>query len=184
MFKIYRALGGNVFQKEGSIITGNFVLIDSVDATVREYQDMNVTPAVDYYYYITAVSPTGIESGRFLTMTQFPARLKEAPDSVLANIRVVPNPLNVNSVDRFDEDALKIVFFNLPGNCTIHILTESGKLVRKIEHNDGSGTEPWYVDRQYMLTDSYQIPASGLYIAYIQDNVTGESISRKFAIIR
>jgi hypothetical protein len=187
-FKIYRALGGFIYEKRGLAVTGDFYLIDSVGPDVREYRDTAVNTADDYYYYITAVSPSGIESGKFLTRTVLPARLTSWPDTTgnLENIRVVPNPLNAKSVDGYGGEPLKIVFFNLPAFCTINILTESGKLVQTLEHDDGSGTEQWYFEKlsQYALTRSDQLPVSGIYIAYIRDNTTGESIARKFVIIR
>ncbi|MEJ2307416.1 MAG: fibronectin type III domain-containing protein, partial [candidate division WOR-3 bacterium] len=62
-FKIYRALGGNVYEKQGEVVTGDWQLIDSVDGTAELYEDTNVTPAVDYYYALTAVSSSGVESG-------------------------------------------------------------------------------------------------------------------------
>jgi len=186
-FKIYRALGGYVYEKQGSIITGDWQLIDSVDGTARLYEDTNVTPAVYYYYAITAVSPAGIESGMFLTMTKLAANLQSYPGDSLEAVRVVPNPLNVNSSarSRYSEgEGLKLTFVKLPPECTITIFTESAELVTTIEHTNGSGTEVWEFRNQFLLTDSDQQPASGIYIAHIHDDVTGESISRKFLIVR
>jgi hypothetical protein len=182
-FKIYRALGGYIFEKQGTIVTGDWQVIDSVDGSARRYEDTDVTPGVDYYYAITAVSDAGIESGRFLTMAILPASLKTYPGTSLDSIRVVPNPLNINAVGRYAEDENKINFVKLPGECTITILTESGKLVTTIQHNDGTGIESWYARNQYLVTDSDQRPASGIYIAYIK-TPAGESISRKFLIVR
>jgi hypothetical protein len=186
-FKIYRALGGYVYEKQGEIIIGDWQLIDSVNGTQRIYEDTAVTPAVDYYYAITAVSPSGSESGMFLTMTEIEANLQSYP--VIGNldsIRVVPNPLNVNSSarSRYSEgDGLKVTFVELPPECTITILTESGELVRTIEHTNGSGTEVWKASNQFLLTNSDQQPASGIYIAHIK-TPDGQSISRKFLIVR
>jgi hypothetical protein len=185
-FKIYRALGGYVYEKQGEIITGDWQLIDSVNGGLREYADTSVTPAVEYYYAITAVSPAGIESGMYLTMTKKEATLQSYPGDSLEMVRVVPNPLNVNASarTRYPADELKITFVELPPMCTITILTESGNLVRTIEHTSGSGTEIWKVSNQFLLTDSDQQPASGIYIAHIRDNRTGETVSRKFLIVR
>jgi hypothetical protein len=185
-FKIYRALGGYVYEKQGGIITGDWQLVDSVDGTARRYEDKAVTPAVDYYYAITAVSDEGVESGMFLTMTKIAAHLQSYPGDSLEAIRVVPNPLNVNSSarTRYSEGkGLKLTFVELPPECTITILTESGNLVTTIEHTNGSGTEIWEAHGQYLLTDTDQQPMSGIYIAHIQ-TPDGESVVRKFVIVR
>jgi hypothetical protein len=186
-FRIYRALGGYVYEKQGEIITGDWQLIDSVDGTARLYEDTDVTPIVYYYYAITAVNSSGLESGMFLTMTKIEANLQSYPGISLDSIRVVPNPLNVNSSGRSkysEGNGLKLAFVELPPECTITILTESGNLVTTIEHTNGSGTEVWYGSNQFLLTDSDQQPASGIYIAHIRDNRTGETVSRKFLIVR
>ena len=73
----------------------------------------------------------------------------------------------------------KLGFLDVPGNCTIKIFTQLGELVETIEHNDGSGDEYWD-----QTTSSRQVVASGLYIAHITDNDSGETAERKFVIIR
>ena len=73
----------------------------------------------------------------------------------------------------------KIAFYNIPGNCTISIYTELGELIKTIEHTDGSGDEFWY-----SVTSSNQIVVSGIYIAVITDNSTGDKHIAKFAVIR
>jgi hypothetical protein len=186
-FRIYRALGGYVYEKTGAVIIGDWQLIDSVGGSERLYEDTVVTPGFDYYYAVTAVSNQGIESGMFLTMTKLPAKFKTNPCTVLDSIRVVPNPLNVKASarSRYSEgDGLKLTFVKLPGKCTITILTESGKLVTTIKHVDGTGLAEWKARNQFLVTDNDQYPASGIYIAHIHDDVTGESISRKFLIVR
>ena len=187
-FKIYRAAGAYVFEKAGEIILGDWVLHDSVGPDVRSYaDDEGITPGADYYYALTAVSTQGVESGQFLTQTTQPARLTSEPKRTLDSVRVVPNPLNINNatIGRYAEGGgNKLTFVNLPGFCTITILTESGKLVTTIEHNSGAGIAQWYDGQRYLVTDADQIPVSGLYIAHIRDNTTGETVSRKFVIVR
>ena len=51
--------------------------------------------------------------------------------------------------------------------------------IETIEHSDGSGDEYWD-----QTTSSRQVVASGLYIAHITDNDSGETAERKFVIIR
>jgi hypothetical protein len=59
-------------------------------------------------------------------------------------------------------------------------------LVKTIVHDDGSGDEAWDdpTGQQYQVTDDIRHIVSGLYIANIVDDVTGESINIKFVIIR
>jgi hypothetical protein len=186
-FKIYRAAGAHVYEKTGEVIIGDWYLQDSVGPDVRAYADtVGITPGADYYYALAAVSSQGVESGQFLTQTTQPARLASEPRRTLDSVRVVPNPLNINNaaLGKYFDDANKITFVNLPGFCTITILTESGKLVTTIEHNSGAGIAQWYDGQRYLVTDSDQLPVSGLYIAHIRDNRTGECVSRKFVIVR
>jgi hypothetical protein len=90
--------------------------------------------------------------------------------------------MNVREDNGFPESEHKIIFKNLPGECTIRIFTESGELVRTIEHTDGSGSAFWQ-DQWYLTTANNQRPASGLYIAHIQME-SGEWTTRKFLIVR
>ncbi len=185
-FKIYRAAGAHVFEKAAEIIIGDWSLQDSVGPDVRTYADtVGITPGADYYYALTAVSTVGVESGQFLTQTTQPARLTSEPRRTLDSVRVVPNPLNISSaaLGKYADDENKITFVNLPGECTITILTESGNLVTIIEHNSGAGIAQWNDGQRYLVTDSDQRPVSGIYIAHFE-TPDGQSISRKFVIVR
>ncbi len=182
--KIYRALGD--YDKPYEMIT-------EVNASVNSYDDKEVIRGFNYFYYITAVGPEQpggpgtpagrLESGRYYTQTYDPANLLRQAGQTLSQIRIVPNPYIVNAQGnvRFpgviDQD--KIAFYNIPGNCTIKIYSELGELIKIIEHTNGSGDENWY-----NVTSSNQIVVSGIYIAVIIDNDTGEKHIEKFAVIR
>ena len=185
-FRIYRAQGAYVFEKTEEIILGDWELDGSVGSGARSYEDTEgVTPGVDYYYALTAVSDQEVESGMFLTQTTQPARLTSEPASNLDSVRIVPNPLNISNdvIGRYGEgEGSKLTFVNLPDECTITILTESGNLVTTIEHS-GGGIAPWYDGQRYLMTDSDERPVSGIYIAYIE-TPGGENVSRKFVIVR
>jgi hypothetical protein len=206
-FKIYRAFGGTQFEltAEGTYI-GDWQMVDSVGPDERSYADTaGIVRGYDYYYCLTAVSPSGKESGKWLSMTQepFSARLLDYPeynvvggDSIpsLDSVVVVPNPLNIRATEasggRYpgsDQGVYQIGFRKLPPECIVRIFTESGELIQTIEHTNGSGTEFWQVmgsGGYYMTTVNNQRPASGLYIAHIQIPETGEYVTRKFIIIR
>ncbi len=189
-FKIYRAQGAETFEKIGTVILGDWQLHDSVGPLERSLEEdtTQVVPGADYYYALTAVSDGGIESGMFLTMTTQATRLLSVPAPNLDSVRVVPNPLNIRQgmLGGFGEgQGNKLGFYNLPGECIITILTESGNLVTTIDHNMDAGIAFWELGTdRYLFTDDDQRPASGLYIAHIQEKATGESVSRKFVIIR
>ncbi len=192
-FKIYRAYGGTEYELSGGTVTGDWQVVDSVGPDERSFADTEgLVRGYDYYYCITAVGTSGRESGRWLTMTQepFAARLIDYPEESLDSAVIVPNPLNINAAEssggRYGEDDNKITFRKLPGECTIRIFTESGELIKTIEHTDGSGTAFWQTTETggwYTTTVSNQRPASGIYIAHIQDP-EGNWVSRKFIIIR
>lgn len=183
-FRIYRALGD---------YTADYTMIAEVPGDVRSYNDVNLIRGFNYFYYMTAVGPQQpggpgtpagrLESSRFYTQTYDAANLQRPPENNMNKIRIVPNPYVItadNSV-RFpgtqDED--KIAFYNIPGECTIKIYTELGELIKTIEHTNGSGDEYWQ-----SVTSSNQFVVSGIYIAVITDNKTGENHISKFAIIR
>jgi hypothetical protein len=187
-FKIFRAAGAYVFEKAGDIILGDWQFLDSVGPDERLYADtIGITPAADYYYALTAVSDGGVESGMFLTMTTQPARLTKPPVPGLDSVRVVPNPVNINSatLGRYPEgEGHKLTFVNLPGPCIITILTESGNLVTVIDHDVDAGTAQWYDGQRYSATDADQFPVSGIYIAHIKEKATGNSVSLKFVVVK
>ena len=59
------------------------------------------------------------------------------------------------------------------------VLAELGELVDTIRHDDGSGDIYWN-----MTTSAGQVVASGVYIAVITNDDTGDRVMRKFVIIR
>ncbi|MFB0515534.1 MAG: fibronectin [Candidatus Neomarinimicrobiota bacterium] len=178
---------------------------------VYEFNDLTPIRGFDYYYYITSFSdgslnhstanPGGqLESSRFYTQTSRPANLKRPAGEALEDIRIVPNPWHIRQRGLAQSDIFfpgltavdRLMFYNIPGWCTIRIYTERGDLVTTIEHDDGTGDEAWN-----SITDSRQVVVSGVYIAYIEvtkdqhDPVTdeilyrkGDSIIRKFTVIR
>ena len=183
-FRIYRALGD---------YDAEYELIDEVGADIRSYKDTKLIRGYSYYYYITSVgdeqsgnvaTPSGkLESSRFYTQTFYAANLLRPAVDDMSKIRVVPNPfiITADKSVRFQgtEDEDKIAFYNIPGQCTIRIYTEIGELIKTIEHTNGSGDEYWY-----SVTSSNQFVVSGIYIAVITNNETGQNHITKFAVIR
>jgi hypothetical protein len=190
-FKVYRAEGATLYEKSGTVVRGDWKLVDSVGPDERMYGDtLGIVRGYDYYYSLTAVGSAGNESGRWMTMTiePFAARLLDPVEASLDSCRVVPNPLNIRDPKQnfAKDEANKVTFRRLTEKCTIRIFTESGELIKTLKH-DGGGTEFWQIIEEggmYTTTVNNQRPASGLYIALIQDDVTGKSVFRKFVIIR
>jgi len=184
-FRIYRAVG-----KPDT--TYEEIFSCSLPDTVHLYDDRTPVRGFSYYYYIvsvgdgsnnqTGLNPTGeLESSLFYTKTTLPAYLRRPAGENLEQIRVVPNPFCISARQiqyGSDEDKDKIMFLNIPGQCTIRIFTERGDLLRTIEHTDGSGDETWN-----SITKSRQVVVSGIYIVHIE-TPDGDSIFKKFVIIR
>ena len=126
-----------------------------------------------------------MESGWNINRTTAAVYRTEAPGETLSAIRVVPNPLNLSG-NNWPGEEEKIVFKGLPALATIKIYTESGDLVKTLEHVDESGAEHWggNVANLHTVTESGQRLASGIYIARVTDDATGESAMVKFVIVR
>src|SRR5690606_28043462 len=117
------------------------------------------------------------------------------PDSLLARIRVVPNPYV--ATNQFEEQnpfstgrgPRQIRFINLPPNCTLRIFSVNGRQIRELYKNDGSndgltasdlmdGTIEWDLMSEDGLTVSY-----GVYLYHVDAPGLGEKTGT-FAIIK
>jgi hypothetical protein len=196
-YRVYRAVGSPYYSEEGGVVVGKWESIfECLGTATHSYEDETANRGIAYYYYVTAFDDgsendglypgESLESGRYLNMTTRAAYLTRPPGDTLENIRVVPNPFNINAAElQYPGEPDKIMFMGLPPECTINIYSESGDLVQTIEHTDGSGDEAWRNPTgEYFLTSSSgQIVVSGLYIAHIV-TPTGESTTVKFFIVR
>jgi hypothetical protein len=159
------------------------VLIYGATADERRFDDLTPIRGIGYYYFIQTVDNNGLVSSRHYTQSFDPAFLVRSSGKKMNDVRVVPNPFILSSSPnrlRFgSSEPDKLAFFNIPGQCTIQIFTETGELVYTIEHTNGSGDEYWKG-----VNYSNQVVVSGIYIAFIKDNVTGEKDIVKFVVIR
>ncbi|HTY38741.1 MAG TPA: fibronectin, partial [Bacteroidota bacterium] len=195
-YKIFRATGktDTIFQQ-----------IANLGPTATSFDDVTAQRGFSYYYYISAYSdgsnntsggpnPTGeLVSSRFYTRTNQPAYLRRQAGQSLSDIRIVPNPYNIAAPGlQYPGEPDKIMFLNIPGHCTIRIYTENGDLINTINHENGSGDEPWR-----SITSSRQVVVSGVYIVHFTvtqdytDPVTntlkykaGDTAYQKLVIIR
>jgi hypothetical protein len=183
-----------IWRADGEPRLWEFEKIAELDPSTRTYEDTEVTRGVGYYYHIlsvgdentddTGLTPTGkpLKSSLYYTQTWDPATLRRDPGENIEAARVVPNPFDLGAdreTIRWTDPEDRIAFLNIPGRATIRIYTEMGELVETVEHTDGSGDEFWD-----LTTSSGQMIASGVYLAVIEDNDTGEQVVRKFVIVR
>ncbi|ARA94735.1 hypothetical protein AWN76_017285 [Rhodothermaceae bacterium RA] len=151
---------------------------------------------IEQYYYLQVVSnevtpagsvatPAGVrlKSNRYYTQTWDPASTSRGPGATTSSFKIVPNPLNIaaNESVRYTRGntADRIGFLDIPGQCTIRIYTETGELVKTIEHTTGTGDEYWN-----LTTDSQQVIVSGLYIVVVDNHEDGSRAIKKFVVIR
>ena len=197
-FRVYRAVGAPDYNRTGEVVTGKFTKIAETNASTFAYEDVTAERGKAYFYYVTAFddgtqngvdwngkSGEVLESGHYLNRTTQGAHLTRAPGSSLDDIRVVPNPFNIAADElQWPGENDKIMFMNLPPVCTIKIYTESGDLVKTLEHTNGSGDEPWGVlSQEWSTTETGQIIVSGIYIAHIE-TPDGASKNVKFLVVR
>ena len=177
-----------------------YEFIASLPGSARSFDDVNLLRGVEYYYFIQAVgdpnpvdekgisgTPGGLplKSGRYFTQTFLPTRLSRLPGVQIGDFRIVPNPINLatdESIRLFiDNDPTRggVEFFDIPGNCTITIYTETGEFVKRINHTNGSGYNAWD-----LTTDSRLPVVSGLYLVRVEDRETGAIDVKKLVVIK
>lgn len=175
-----------------------YQLIAQLPPEATSYSDQDARANIDYFYFLQAVGgpnevdPLGIngtpggaplKSSRYYAQTYDPASLLIPPGESLSDVRIVPNPYNLGASQNLrwpgESGRNRIAFWDLPGEATISIYTEIGQLVKTIEHTGGSGVENWD-----LTTDSNQRIVSGIYIAVIRDDASGEQVIKKFVVIR
>ncbi len=113
-----------------------------------------------------------------------------AHNSVMENIKVVPNPyVGTNKMEEaiFNtkyNQRRKLIFTHLPMRCTIHIFTVSGTLVDRIQVNNSidNGQTEWD-----LLTNEGLEIAAGMYIYHVRSDIPGlegQEKMGKFAVIK
>jgi hypothetical protein len=201
-YRVYRATGDWYphIPEDGETLIGEWEMVfecgaGTDHALTNQWDDITAVPNVAYFYSVTAFDDgsnnvdfngrqESLESGFFLNMTTRAAYLTTQPAATMEDIIIVPNPFNFAATEKnFPGEPNKIVFKNLPIECTIKIYTESGDLVHTIEHY-GSGDADWGdLPEQHMITRSDQRVVSGIYIAYFE-TPDGKTAVRKFVIVR
>ncbi|MFC1543522.1 hypothetical protein ACFL4K_03165, partial [Candidatus Neomarinimicrobiota bacterium] len=182
-YKVYRAMGNPGPKIVDNTLLGSWSLVfecgeGTSNALTHTYDDITAERGQAYYYYVAAfdnglenlpgvtdqagnpIYPPNerLESNAYQNRTTMPAYLTRPPGETLADIRVVPNPFNISSRNlQYVGEPDKIMFLNLPLECTIKVYTESGDLVKTIDHY-GSGDAAWGIlAEEHSATDSGQI---------------------------
>lgn len=164
------------------------LVFETKDRSQTSFVDKSVQRGVDYYYAVTALdngtqNSTGLdvglklESSRSATRSQLPATSFKPGLSQSNIVRVVPNPATVAAGGLgFAGTPNKILFVNLPIKCTLRIYTETGDLVKTIQHY-GTADHEW--DQR---TDDNQYVTSGIYILAVTEceGLNGESLDNQF----
>lgn len=96
----------------------------------------------------------------------------------LDKIRVVPDPYIVSNAFETNQFGKKLMFTNLPGECTISIYTVAGDHVADVSHNNTNGYEFWD-----MRTFNSQYIAYGLYV-YVVSIPNGQKKVGRFLVIK
>ncbi len=184
-YRVYRAKG----ERDAPYsLVHEWTRPDPTAPVITTYRDTAVSRAFAYYYYVTAFDDGSqnwlepgqpLESGAFYNMTLKPAHpVLGAEKEDMHAVRVVPNPYDRRSWPLYyTGEPDKIMFVNLPAQCTIRIYTVSGDLIKTIHHTNGSGDEPWN-----LVTDSNQYALTGIYILTVESEL-GTAMER-FVVIR
>jgi len=176
-WKVYRKKGALLVndpldQKSGSIWE---LVYETTDKNVTTFEDKNVQRGLDYYYAVTAVdngtqnnsglfTNAKLESSRYLTRSLLPVVPFKPGLNVSDQVRVVPNPATVAAGAALAGGSPdKISFFNLPFKCNLKIFTETGDLIKTIEHY-GTADDEWN-----QRTDNNQFVTAGIYILAVTD---------------
>ncbi|MFH0989971.1 MAG: hypothetical protein V1799_08150 [bacterium] len=187
-----------VYRKQGAFFVNDpldqrskalWILVhETTDRNQTTFIDKNVQRGVDYYYAVTAVDngtqnssglDTGVklESSRYVTRSQLPVTSFKPGLSEGNKVRVVPNPATVAAGGLgFAGTPNKILFVNLPVKCTLKIYTETGDLVKTINHY-GTADHEW--DQR---TDNNQYVTSGIYILLVSESqgLDGQALDNQF----
>lgn len=197
-WKVYRKRGGFYVndpndQKNGSRWE---LVFQTTNRNQTSYVDTSVTRGVDYYYAVTStdngtqnsydlIPNQRLESSRYINRSFVPVTPFKPGLNESGKVRVVPNPATLAAGAGLSSgsDKSRISFYNLPVKCLLRIFTESGDLVKKIDHF-GKADEHW--DQR---TDQNQYVSSGIYILAVTDSqdLNGNPLDNqfvKFIIVR
>jgi len=189
-WRVYRKRGAYYVNDPLDQRTGEqwTLVFETLDRLQSSYVDTSIQRGVDYYYAVTAIDDGSqntfglfpgqmLESSRYVTRSQLPAVAFKPGLNESGTVRVVPNPATVAAgALGFPGTPDKILFVNLPVECTLRIYTETGDHVKTFEHY-GTADHEW--DQR---TDENQYVMSGIYILTVTDakDIDGNPLDNQF----
>jgi hypothetical protein len=203
---VYRKRGAYLVGDPDDLKTGDkweFVY-ETTDRAQTSYIDHDAQRGVKYYYSVTAFDNgtqslsiaddpqrgQKLESSRMVTRSQLPVKSFLPGLSESGKVRVVPNPATSaagsssgQGTSGFQGSPNEILFVNLPVKCTLRVFTETGDLVKTIQHY-GTADQEWN-----QRTENNQYVSSGIYILVVSESegLSGEKLDNqfvKFVIVR
>ncbi len=147
----------------------------------------NALPQPDDVYHVRFTRPFTQQDEFRFTVRKTDEIDNAAITQNLSKIKVVPNPyVATNAMEPavqnpFLNQRRRIMFTNIPAQCTIKIFTSSGVLVDVVEVNNtfGEGIVQWD-----LLTQEGLEIAAGVYVYHIEVPATGDQHIGKFAVIK
>ncbi len=193
---------GTVELLEDRILVGSLNLRDRWDGPLFILDFFNCEneselPKNNDVYAIRHVKPWSSSDEITFTVKGDKSINADAAKSTMEDIRVVPNPyvasnlMEPSVVNKWLNQRRRLLFTNLPEQCTIKIFTVSGVLIRELNAPDdaltsfsgygqgNNGQLHWD-----MLTKEGLEIAAGMYFYHVQDDMTGEEVAGKFAVIK
>jgi hypothetical protein len=157
------------------------------DPTQLAWRDSSAERGVSYYYAVTAVddgsqNTTGLFPGQQLESSWYANRSRQPAISFEPGldesnrVRVVPNPVTSAAGYLGFPGEDKVLFVNLPIEATLSVYTESGELIKRIDHY-GTADADWDLRTEYR-----QKVASGIYILAVHNakDVNGKALPDQF----
>jgi len=155
-------------------------------AFIMDFQSNTEMPQASDLYRVTFRRPFFNQDSLLFTVNETQGLDEEALEKTMKDIKVVPNPyVATNSMEpavgnwRLNQRR-RLIFTNIPAECTIKIFTVSGVLVDKIEVNNDADEGIAHWD---LLTKEGLEVAAGMYLYHVQAS-TGDEHMGKFAIIK
>ena len=146
------------------------------DTLLLSPKGYHFTPGDTLYFYTNKPLHDGDEFT--FTAADFTEEIELTKDDLNA-IKVVPNPYLVSVAWEQSQYSKKLLFTNLPSECTITIFTLTGEYVNTVIHdNQYDDSEAWN-----LTTINRQEVAPGLYV-FTVELPNGQKHIGKFAIIR
>lgn len=193
---------GTVELLEDRVLVGSLNLRDRWDGPLFildffNCQDESELPKNNDVYAIRHIKPWSSSDVITFTVTGEKKINAETAKSEMENIRVVPNPyvasnlMEPSVVNKWLNQRRRLLFTNLPEECTIKIFTVSGVLVRELYAPEDALTSYGGFGESNngqlhwdMLTKEGLEVAAGMYFYHVKDDMTGEEVAGKFAIIK